>query len=275
MNSLGVICQYAGGAGAARGVDEHKTVSLMTKKRKKPAKRTTIDDGTVHTIDVVYLDTAVRYYKISRTKNSKPFDPECLNFHEDLLVLNGVSFSPEREKIIESSKPYAVNWRGNVDPIVWDAPNVWIEIDHPEEEEHNKIPIYTTEKGTFVITHHHVKRTKRTEVTSDTDSGTIAQCLIDNHPASLPTVDALEFRFTEKQMKITFENHDAKPLVCPLREFSNKTSPEPFAAYLGDGKTVLEDASWTACQQRIRKLKRENALFESEIEFWKNRAKPF
>ena len=76
-------------------------------------------------------------------------------------------------------------------------------------------------------------------------------------------------------MKITFENHDAKPLVCPLREFSNKTSLEPFAAYLGDSKIVLENASWTTCQQRIRKLKRENALFMSEIEFWKSRAKPF
>ena len=248
----------------------------MTKKRKKTTKRTTIDDGTVHTVDVVYLDTAVRYYKISRTKNFTPFDPECLKFNEDLLILNGASFSPEREKIIKSSKPYAVHWRGDGDPIVWKGPDVWIEIEHPEDEEEHEIPpVYTTEKGSFVITHHHVKRTKRTEVTSKTDSGTIAQCLIDNHPRSLPTVDALEFRFTEKQMKITFENHDAKPLVCPLREFSKKTSLEPFAAYLGDGKMVFDDASWRTCQQRIRKLKSENALFMSEIEFWKSRAKPF
>ena len=245
----------------------------MTKKRKKTTKKTTADAATVHTVDVMYLDTAVRYYKIFRTKNPEHFDLECLNFHEDSLVLNGATFSPERGKIIESSKPYAVNWRGNVDPTVWDAPNVWIEIDHPEEEEkHEEPPTHTADEGLFVITHHHVKRTKRAEVTNDTESGTIAQCLIDNHPASLPTVDALEFRFTDDQMKITFENHDAKPLICPLREISNKTSPEPFAAYLGDGKMVLEKASWTACQQRIRKLKRDNALLESEIEFWKNRA---
>lgn len=259
----------------------------MTKKRKKNTKKTTADAAkvhtatadaaTVHTVDVMYLDTAVRYYKISRTKNSEPFDSECLkfHFHEDLLVLNGVTFSPERQEIIETSRPYAVNWRGNVDPIVWEAPNIWIEIDHSEEEVKEPPTYIPRPDGSWIITHHHVKRTKRTEVANVTESGTIAQCLIDNHPRSLPTVDALEFRFTDKQMKITFENHDAKPLVCPLREFSNKTSLEPFAAYLGDGKMVLEDASWTTCQQRIRKLKRVNALYMSEIEFWKNRAKPF
>ena len=241
----------------------------MSKKRRKNA---TADDTTVHTVDVSYLDTAVRYYKILRTT---VVDPECLTFNEDLLVLNGVTFSPEREKIIESSTPYAVNWRGNVDPIVWDAPNVWIEIDHPEEEEDKEPPTYTTDEGSYVITHHHVKRTKRTEVVNNTESGMIAQCLIDNHPDSLPTVDALEFCFTENQMKITFENHNARPLVCSLREFSKKTSLEPFAAYLGDGKLVCENGSWTACQQHLKKLKRENDLLQSEIEFWKNRAKPF
>ena len=52
--------------------------ALMTKKRKKTTKKTTADAATVHTVDVMYFDTAVRYYKISRTKNAAHFDPKCL-----------------------------------------------------------------------------------------------------------------------------------------------------------------------------------------------------
>ena len=156
-----------------------------------------------HTVDVLYLDTVVRYYKIPRT--TAAFDSARLSFHEDLRPERRVS--PERQEVIESSRPYAVNWNTS-------RAKDWIEIDHPEEDCTKKdlhVP-----PGRWFVDHHSPPR-EAGEADGGGERHGIGndRAVPPREPSSLPTVDALEFRFTEDEMKIVRE---------PRRETSGVSS---------------------------------------------------
>ena len=113
----------------------------------------------------------------------------------------------------------------------------------------------------YVIAHHHVALTKRAEVPANTEAGRTAMNII----ADYPNVEEIEFDFKDDSVDITFENHGGK-LTCPLTEVVRKTKTEPYAAYLGNGRLLVEDESWTACQQQIQSLKKKNEELGLHIE---------
>lgn len=122
-----------------------------------------------------------------------------------------------------------------------------------------------------VIAHHHVAVTKQADVTDETESERTAQGVVDD----APEVESLEFTFEEDGVNIAFENHNVESLRCPLEEISRSTKKEPYAVYLGHGKLLREDESWTMCQQQNKTLKKKveelNVLFDRQEEYYKRR----
>lgn len=223
-----------------------------------------MNDRTRYSFDVYYLHTLVKYFKV----RSDVFDlkPEELCFDEKgALALNGETFVPEREMLVKRETPYALQWQV-----------AWFDID-PKRDDEDPPTSVKFDKERFakdceevgrprvfhVVTHHHVAVTKRGSVTEDTESGRTALSII----ADYPNVESLEFDFEDDQVKITFENHDAPTLRCPLEEIARKTKKEPHAVYLGDGKLIREDESWTACQQQIKVLKKQIEELHAHNEF--------
>ena len=147
----------------------------------------------------------------------------------------------------------------------------WFEID-PKQDDDEPPTSFEDEaltKTSYVITHHHVAVTKRAKVTNDAEAGRIAMNII----ADYPNVDELEFDFEDDRVEISFDNHAGGPLVCLLEEVARSTKNEPHAAYLGRGKLLREDESWTACQQQIRALKKRVEELNLHIELMEERDK--
>ena len=92
----------------------------------------------------------------------------------------------------------------------------------------------------------------------------------DNIIADYPNVEELEFDFQEDRVEIDFENHEGG-LTCPLKEVARSTKTEPYAVYLGHGKLLREEESWTACHQHIRSLKKKVEELYLHIELLEER----
>ena len=212
-----------------------------------------------HTLDVHYLHTLVRYYAVPKTID---LDPKDVTFDVDgRLVLKGVeTIDVEREVLVRRGNPYAVKWE-----------LAWFEIDRRDDDEDPPTSVSRDPnenddgeayaKTSRLIAHHHVAITARTDVTNDTEYGRTAQGIIDDYP----NVDEIEFRFEDDRVIVDFENHEGR-LTLPLREVARKTREEPHAVYLGHGKLLREDESWTMCEQRARSLEKKIEELELHVE---------
>ena len=229
-----------------------------------------MNDRTRHSFDVYYLHTLVKYFKVS----SDVFNLKTDDFYFDengALALNGETFAPERETLVKRETPYALQWQ-----VAWfdivpkrddEEPPTSVKFDKErfakDCEEVGRPRVF------HVVTHHHVAVTKRGSVTEDTESGRTALSII----ADYPNVESLEFDFEDDRVKIAFENHDAPSMRCPLEEIARTTKKEPHAVYLGDGKLIREDESWTACQQLIKVLKKQVDELHMHIDLMEERHK--
>lgn len=225
------------------------------------------------TFDAYYLHTAVRYFKV--TKDLSRAESKDIAFDEDgRLVVDGETFTPERETSVRRGNPYAVRWDlawFEIDPKEDDEdPPTRVEEDHATRTERlEKDYEECGHPGVFhVVTHHHVAVTKRAVVTNDTEAGRTAQSIIDDYP----NVEEIEFSFKDDSVEIEFENHGGE-LTCPLREVARSTRPEPHAVYLGHGKMLREDESWTMCQQHAKSLKKRVEELELRMELMEERDK--
>lgn len=213
-----------------------------------------------HTLDVHYLHTLVRYYAIPKTID---LDPNDVTFDGDgRLVLRGETIDVDREVLVRRGNPYAVRWE-----------MAWFEIDRrdddqnpptsvsrdPNEDDDDDEEAYA--KTSRLIAHHHVAITARTDVTNDTEYGRTAQGIIDDYP----NVEEIEFCFEDDRVVVDFENHEGR-LILPLREVARKTKEEPYAVYLGHGKLLREDESWTMWEQRARSLEKKIEELELHVE---------
>ena len=172
-------------------------------------------------------------------------------------MFDGETYEAEREVMVERGNPYAVKWD-----------MAWFEFDLKETDEDPPYSVTrsaeefeedSTKCGHMrayrVVTHHHVAVTKRAKVTDKTEAERTALSIIDDYPE----VDSLEFTFEKDRVNIAFENHEGGPLVCSLEEVARSTKKRPRAVYLGHGKLVAEDESWTMCQQHVESLKKKKS----------------